>query len=76
MGGVRKQEVKERNEANKYVARPEKLKGARDTYERLTGKKARPVEQAGMFQDMTDLEKNKYRALMAEDNKNKKSKLG
>ena len=75
MGGVRKQEVKERNEANKYVARPEKLKGARDTYERLTGKKARPVEQAGMFQDMTELEKNQYRALVAKD-KNKKSQLG
>ena len=76
MGGVRQQQVKERNEANKYVMRPEKLKGARDTYERLTGRKARPVEQAGMFQDMTDLEKNRYRALVAKDNKNKKSQLG
>ena len=75
MGGVRKEEVRKQNEANKYVARPEKLKGARDHYEKFTGKKARPVEQASMFQDMTDLEKNQYRALMAKD-KNKKSQLG
>ena len=76
MGGVRKEEIKKQNEVNKYVMRPEKLKGARDTYERLTGKKARPVEQAGMFKDMTDLEKNRYRALVAKDKQNKKSQLG
>ena len=76
MGGVKQEMYKKMNEANKYVKRPEKLKGARDTYERLTAKKARPVEQAGMFQDMTDLEKNRYRALVAKDNKNKKSQLG
>ena len=76
MGGVRKEEVRRQNEANKYVKRPEKLKGARDTFERLTGRKARPVEQAGMFQDMTDLEKNRYRALVAKDKANKKSQLG
>ena len=76
MGGVRKEEVKRMNEANKYVMRPEKLKGARDRFTQLTGKKPRPVEQAGMFQDMTDLEKNRYRALVAKDNKNKKSQLG
>ena len=29
--------------------RPEKLKGARDRFTQLTGKKPRPVEQAGMF---------------------------
>ena len=76
MGGVRKEEVKRMNEANKYVKRPEKLKGARDRFTQLTGKKPRPVEQAGMFQDMTDLEKNRYRALVAKDKKNKKSQLG
>jgi len=76
MGGVRKEEYKKTMAANKYVKRPEKLKGARDTFERLTGRKARPVEQAGMFQDMTDLEKNRYRALVAKDKKNKKSQLG
>ena len=76
MGGVKLDQARETIAANKYVARPEKLKGARDTYERLTGKKARPVEQAGMFQDMTDLEKNRYRALVAKDKKNKKSQLG
>jgi len=75
MGGVNVERQKEINKANKYVMRPEKLKSARDTFERLTGKKARPVEQAGMFKDMTDLEKNKYRALVAKD-KNKKSQLG
>ena len=63
MGGVRKEEVKKQNEINKYVKRPEKLKSARDTFERLTGRKARPVEQAGMFKDMTALEKSRYRAL-------------
>ena len=75
MGGVRKEEVRKQNEANKYVKRPEKLKGARDAYVARTGGKLRPVEQAGMFQDMTDLEKNRYRALVAKD-KNKKSQLG
>ena len=73
MGGVKLEEAKKISQANKYVMRPEKLKGAR---ERLTGRKARPVEQAGMFQDMTDLEKNRYRALVAKDKKNKKSQLG
>ncbi len=76
MGGVTAQErYKKQTEFNKYQKRPEKLKYARDTFERLTGRKAKPVEQAGMFQDMTDLEKNKYRALVAKDN-NKKSQLG
>ena len=75
MGGVNVERQKEINKANKYVKRPEKLKGARDTFERLTGKKAKPVEQAGMFQDMTELEKNQYRALVAKD-KNKKTQLG
>ena len=56
MGGVRKEEVKKQNEIEKYNKRPEKLKSARDTFERLTGRKARPVEQAGMFKDMTALE--------------------
>ena len=53
MGGVKLDQARENIAANKYVNRPEKLKGARDTFERLTGRKARPVEQAGMFQDMT-----------------------
>ena len=75
MGGVRAAEVRQQNEINKYNKRPEKLKGARDTFERLTGRKASPIEQAGMFQDMPDLEKNRYRALVAKD-KNKKSQLG
>ena len=70
MGGVRAAEVRQQNEINKYNKRPEKLKGARDTFEKLTGRKAKPVEQAGMFQDMTDLEKGRYRAL------EKKSMLG
>jgi len=75
MGGIRPEQVRKQNEANKYVKRPEKLKSARDTFEKFTGRKARPVEQAGMFQDMTELEKNQYRALVAKD-KNKKSQLG
>ena len=70
MGGMKIEQARKQNEANKYLNRPEKLKGARDTYERLTGRKAKPVEQAGMFQDMTDLEKSRYRALQ------KKSQLG
>ena len=76
MGGVNVERQREINKANKYVKRPEKLKSARDTFERLTGRKAKPVEQAGMFQDMTDLEKNRYRALVAKDKQNKKSQLG
>ena len=76
MGGVNVERQKEINKANKYVKRPEKLKSARDAYVARTGGKLRPVEQAGMFQDMTDLEKNRYRALVAKDNKNKKSQLG
>ena len=63
MGGVKIDQARETIAANKYVNRPEKLKGARDTFERLTGRKARPVEQAGMFKDMTALEKSRYRAL-------------
>ncbi|BAQ86584.1 hypothetical protein [uncultured Mediterranean phage uvMED] len=76
MGGVNIERQKEINKFNKYQKRPEKLKSARDTFERLTGRKAKPVEQAGMFQDMTDLEKNRYRALEAKDKANKKSQLG
>lgn len=76
MGGVKIDQARETIAANKYVNRPEKLKGARDTFERLTGRKARPVEQAGMFKDMTDLEKNRYRALVAKDKASKKSQLG
>ena len=76
MGGVKLDEAKKLSQANKYVMRPEKLKGARDRFTQLTGKKPRPVEQAGMFQDMTDLEKNRYRALEAKDKANKKSQLG
>ena len=76
MGGVSQERYKKQTEFNKYQKRPEKLKSARDTFERLTGRKARPVEQAGMFQDMTDLEKNRYRALVAKDKQNKKSQLG
>jgi len=75
MGGVNIERQKEINKFNKYQKRPEKLKGARDAYVARTGGKLRPVEQAGMFQDMTDLEKNRYRALVAKDN-NKKSQLG
>mgnify|MGYP003127492650 FL=1 len=75
MGGVNVERQKEINKFNKYQKRPEKLKGARDAYVARTGGKLRPVEQAGMFQDMTDLEKNRYRALVAKDN-NKKSQLG
>ena len=75
MGGVSLEQAKKNIAANKYVKRPEKLKGARDHNEKLTGKKARPVEQAGMFKDMTDLEKNRYKALVAKD-KNKKTILG
>ena len=76
MGGVNVERQKEINKANKYVKRPEKLKSARDAYVARTGGKLRPVEQAGMFQDMTDLEKNRYRALVAKDKQNKKSQLG
>jgi len=75
MGGVNVERQKEINKFNKYQKRPEKLKAARDAYVARTGGKLRPVEQAGMFQDMTDLEKNRYRALVAKDN-NKKSQLG
>ena len=71
MGGVNKEQAKQTIQANKYNKRPEKLKSARDTFERLTGRKARPVEQAGMFKDMTALEKSRYRAL-----EKKKSILG
>ena len=50
-------------EYNKYLKRPEKLKSAREAYVRRTGGKLRPVQEAGMYKDMTDLEKKQYAAL-------------
>jgi hypothetical protein len=55
MGGVKKEEAKKQTAYNNMQKRPEKLKGARDTFERITGRKARPVEGALLYQDMTRL---------------------
>ena len=69
MGGVQQQRAKEVIDANRYVKRPEKLKGARDAYVKRTGGKLRAVETAGMYKDMTRLEKKRYQTLMDEDKK-------
>ena len=69
MGGVQQQRAKEVIDANRYVKRPEKLKGARDAYVKRTGGKLRSVETAGLYKDMTTLEKKRYKTLMDEDKK-------
>jgi hypothetical protein len=69
MGGVKKEEAKKQTAYNNMQKRPEKLKGARDTFERITGRKARPVEGALLYQDMTRLEKKRYKTLSAKNKK-------
>ena len=69
MGGVA--QAKEKIAKDKMVNRPQKLKGARDTYEKITKKKAKPVSGALMYKDFTALEKRRYAALEAEDKKKK-----
>ena len=73
MGGVA--QAKERIAKDKMVNRPQKLKSARDNFERHTGRKANPVSGALMYKDFTALEKRRYAALEDKDKK-KKTLLG
>ena len=75
MGGVSKEQRIKENEYNKMQLRPEKLKSARDHFERRTGRKANPVSGALMYKDFTALEKRRYAALEDKDKK-KKTLLG
>jgi len=60
-----------------YKARPKtkrakQLKGARDRYTKITGRKPENVRKAKLYQDFSDLEKKQYAALLIEP----ESKLG
>ena len=69
MGGVNKEEQKRQTQYNKYIKRPEKLKGARDAYVKRTGGTLKAVEQTGMYKDFSALEKRRYASLMTSDKK-------
>ena len=51
-------------EDERYETRPEVLLRARRTYEKNTGRKARPVKSALLYKDFTDYEKEEYKTLL------------
>ena len=76
MGGVsNKEQAKQHFATNKMIDRPQKLKSAREGFEKQTKRKSKPVSRALMYKDFTALEKRQYAALEAEDKK-KKTLLG
>ena len=48
----------------RWETRPEQLVRARSTYEKNTGRKARPVKSALLYKDFTEYEKEEYKTLL------------